>query len=263
MKKSLNNRFKGKRLVTGDENEITDHEILLKEENNKVVLKERGTDGKIKQISTEEDDNNGYKVWYNVAGTDSNNTTVCIWKKGTENSLEEFLNLDLFPSFSNELSEIQYKSKTMFVSWNECYDSNVIQIQDVLYLYQNSYDYATIIISPKAKNIKGIIGIMEKSDTTFSTNEFVTLSRTNYYASYPFYLNNGKSSKVMLYEPSSNTLVLLTEGTIASITIMDFEQNKNSDIVKQTIETLKVYARTKANLTVTINDEQINYTKLK
>lgn len=51
MKKSLNNRFKGKRLVTGDENEITDHEILLKEENNKVVVKEKDTDGKIKQIS--------------------------------------------------------------------------------------------------------------------------------------------------------------------------------------------------------------------
>lgn len=51
MKKSLNNRFKGKRLVTGDENEITDHEILLKEEGNNVVVKKRDSDGKIKQIS--------------------------------------------------------------------------------------------------------------------------------------------------------------------------------------------------------------------
>lgn len=32
MKKSLNNRFKDKRLVEGDENEITAHELLLKEE---------------------------------------------------------------------------------------------------------------------------------------------------------------------------------------------------------------------------------------
>ena len=52
MKKSLNNVFKGKRLVTGDENEMTQHEILLKEEDGKVVMKERSTDGTIQEIGS-------------------------------------------------------------------------------------------------------------------------------------------------------------------------------------------------------------------
>lgn len=51
MKKSLNNVFKGKRLVTGDENEITQHEMLLEEKDDKVIVKQRGTDGSIQQVS--------------------------------------------------------------------------------------------------------------------------------------------------------------------------------------------------------------------
>lgn len=51
MKKSLNNTYKGKRLVTGDENDIDKHEILVKEENDQLVAIERNSNGELQQIS--------------------------------------------------------------------------------------------------------------------------------------------------------------------------------------------------------------------
>lgn len=58
MKRSLNNRFKGKRLVEGNENEITAHELLLKEEDDKIVVKGRGSSGNVEVLSGGNSDNN-------------------------------------------------------------------------------------------------------------------------------------------------------------------------------------------------------------
>lgn len=51
MKRCLNNVYKGRRLVTGDENELTSHELLLKEEDNKIVVKGRGDSGEVETLS--------------------------------------------------------------------------------------------------------------------------------------------------------------------------------------------------------------------
>lgn len=80
MKKSLNNVFKGKRLVTGDENEMTQHEILLKEEDGKVVMKERGTDGTIQEIGSSSNGGSsssaytGFSLMYYWQGSYENRT---------------------------------------------------------------------------------------------------------------------------------------------------------------------------------------------
>lgn len=72
MKRSLNNRFKGKRLVEGNENEITAHELLLKEEDDKIVVKGRGSSGNVEVLSGGNNDSEIYMEHYlhgsNVGG---------------------------------------------------------------------------------------------------------------------------------------------------------------------------------------------------
>lgn len=64
MKRSLNNRFKGKRLVEGNENEITAHELLLKEEDDKIVVKGRGSSGNVEVLSGGNNDSEIYMEHY-------------------------------------------------------------------------------------------------------------------------------------------------------------------------------------------------------
>ena len=51
MKKSLNNKIRGKRLVMGDENEVTSHEMLVEDKDGKITVKQRGADGKMESVS--------------------------------------------------------------------------------------------------------------------------------------------------------------------------------------------------------------------
>lgn len=51
MKKSLNNKIRGKRLVMGDENEVTSHEMLVEDKDGKIIVKQRGADGKMESVS--------------------------------------------------------------------------------------------------------------------------------------------------------------------------------------------------------------------
>lgn len=64
MKKSLNNTIRGKRLVVGDENEVTSHEILVEDKDGKITLKQRGSDGSMETLS-----GGGVNVWYYCYGT--------------------------------------------------------------------------------------------------------------------------------------------------------------------------------------------------
>lgn len=51
MKKSLNNVFDKKRLVTGDENLLNKNELLINKEDDKIVVKGRNTKGEIETLS--------------------------------------------------------------------------------------------------------------------------------------------------------------------------------------------------------------------
>lgn len=70
MKKSLNNTIRGKRLVVGDENEVTSHEILVEDKEGKIALKQRSSDGNIETLSGGE---SGYNIWYYCYGIRTKN----------------------------------------------------------------------------------------------------------------------------------------------------------------------------------------------
>lgn len=81
MKKSLNNIYKGKRLVTGDENDIDKHEILVKEENDQLVAIERNSNGELQQISGGSSSNAAQCAMYyyftgSVSGVSGNNDVL-------------------------------------------------------------------------------------------------------------------------------------------------------------------------------------------
>ena len=65
MKKSLNNKIRGKRLVMGDENEVTKDEILIQDKDGKITVKQRGADGKMENISG----GDGFNIWYYCTGS--------------------------------------------------------------------------------------------------------------------------------------------------------------------------------------------------
>ena len=64
MKKSLNNKIRGKRLVMGNENEVTSHEMLVEDKDGKITVKQRGADGKMESVSE-----GGFNIWYYASGS--------------------------------------------------------------------------------------------------------------------------------------------------------------------------------------------------
>lgn len=69
MKKSLNNKIRGKRLVVGDENEVTSHEMLVEDKDGKIAIKQRGADGKMENVS--ETITSEYSIYYYTSGSKS------------------------------------------------------------------------------------------------------------------------------------------------------------------------------------------------
>ncbi len=100
MKRSLNNRFKGKRLVEGDENDINAYEMLLKEENDKIVVKGRDESGNVKVLSGGNSEGSGIpNVWYYTSGSISGVSGNAVIATKTESvSL-----LDFFTTGFNEV----------------------------------------------------------------------------------------------------------------------------------------------------------------
>lgn len=107
MKKSLNNVFRGKRLVTGDENEITQHEMLLEEKDDKVIVKQRGTDGSIQQVSGGGNDSANSILYYTKYSG-----WTCV-EQSPLSSLEDLVS-DYFPTVStvaNQPAILEYQLK--------------------------------------------------------------------------------------------------------------------------------------------------------
>ena len=77
MKKSLNNKIRGKRLVMGDENEVTSHEMLVEDKDGKIIVKQRGADGKMESVSEGGTYNEEYAIiqYYTQASKGSKNLT--------------------------------------------------------------------------------------------------------------------------------------------------------------------------------------------
>lgn len=94
MKKSLNNRIRGKRLVTGDENEVTKNEILIQDKDDKIIVKQRGASGEMENISG--GDNMAFNLLYYAFGSiGSDSVTKTVY--GTYKNLQDFLFSDYSP----------------------------------------------------------------------------------------------------------------------------------------------------------------------
>lgn len=77
MKKSLNNKIRGKRLVMGDENEVTSHELLVEDKDGKIAIKQRGADGKMESVSG--GGANSYNILYYTTASKDGSTVN--WRK--------------------------------------------------------------------------------------------------------------------------------------------------------------------------------------
>ena len=144
MKKSLNNRIRGKRLVTGDENEVTKNEILLQDKDDKIIVKQRGASGEMENISG----GDGFNIWYYCTG--SVKTESGGLKSGTIMGYAPYKNFEDF-LFSKDNPEyatnILYSSTTKRVILPQ---DNNIEVSSV-----DNYGNVSIYIqvSPGAKGI--------------------------------------------------------------------------------------------------------------
>lgn len=151
MKKSLNNRFKGKRLVEGDENEITAHELLLKEENNKIVVKGRDESGNVKVLSGEGESivNN---LYYYITHS---GLTMPEQEYSIITSFKDFLNREISRPEGESLVQLEAvlpaaNSSNVNVSYKESGDNEYVEITvklptdelvSPIPLYYNLYKY--------------------------------------------------------------------------------------------------------------------------
>lgn len=196
MKKSLNNRFKGKRLVEGDENEITAHELLLKEENNKIVVKGKGTSGEVENMS------GGNNIWYYIQGStyDSKNKTVSAY--GPYKDFKDFMFSKKHPIDTSPLlyfNNIPYKSTVL------TQDKNISIKAD------SNYGAWTINI----KVSPGTTGVaIPENESPFSLPIFVTKRSASIYKQ-----DDLLESKEMIYDAASNILFFYSGSSSIKITI--------------------------------------------
>lgn len=197
MKKSLNNRFKGKRLVEGDENEITAHELLLKEENNKIVVKGRNTSGEVENIS------GGNNIWYYIQGSTYDSKTRIVGAYGPYKDFKDFMFSKKHPIDTSPLlyfNNIPYKSTVL------TQDKNISMEADF-------DDGASWTINIKV--FPGATGVaVPENESPFSLPIFVTKRSASIYKQ-----DDLLESKEMIYDAASNILFFYSGSSSIKITI--------------------------------------------
>ena len=104
MKKSLNNKIRGKRLVMGDENEVTKDEILIQDKDDKITVKQRGATGEIENISGGSGKHTGFNLeYYWVGSTNGKYNNGYQPLKGIKNA--DFTELENIMNTVNKLSK--------------------------------------------------------------------------------------------------------------------------------------------------------------
>lgn len=127
MKKSLNNIYKGKRLVTGDENDIDKHEILIKEENDQLIAIERNSNGELQQISGGSSNSNAAQcaLFYYCTGSVSGvggNSDILVKKETGDLSL--LMNVYMTATHLEKPETILYRSDTKVIFKCNTFDTN-------------------------------------------------------------------------------------------------------------------------------------------
>lgn len=228
MKKSLNNRIRGKRLVTGDENEVTKNEILIQDKNDKIIVKQRGATGEMENIS---------------GGEGSTDVVFYCTGSGTYNlghtaftTLKDFLALD-FKSTSN-YSGTQYSAKQVVFPLTA--SSNNVTLK---YTKQSSQYKEVVTITVKGPEnkivtvndweIAGYLCMKKYSSVTSPLTKLSTFGVDN----------------PIIYEPASNILIYYTSASNCYVNIYP----------KELAKTLKIYCRIYRNYLYAPNGAEVNY----
>ena len=220
MKRSLNNRFKGKRLVEGNENEITAHELLLKEEDDKIVVKGRGSSGNVEVLSGGNSDGNNdneVNVEYYIKGTDVGGTDVNFLCKK-----EPFTNLYNFYTQLNK-DNVKAVYKTVIIAP----DKNIQINKDGNTLYINVSNGAT-----------GISHYSDENCVLFAArydHNYTQKFNGNCYLSIASLYGNRKYDLQSVYEASTNILYYYSDVS------KEEESPINLTINPELAESLKIY----------------------
>lgn len=275
MKKSLNNVFKGKRLVTGDENEITQHEMLLEEKDDKVIVKQRGTDGSIQQVSGGSNNATGFNLLYYAVASVSNGSACYPYKmlkntdftelanirKNVEEASDYFVNkgitgdnpyIHVEASFPSSSPIDYYTIGTREYGFTvEDEDHNIMNIQGTA--LGNTPSSATGIITINTFNdgILGMSGFFSNGLCTMSSN-YVTTQQVKK-GEGPFYFEIQNIGAY--YDIKNNILYYVT----ASSTGVESDVRKWNIYPEKLVDTLKVYGgQTGLTYTITVNGKTFN-----
>lgn len=205
MKRSLNNRFKGKRLVEGDENEITAHELLLKEEDDKIVVKGRDSNGNVEVLSGGNSDSDGApNVWYYTVGSYSgvsNNSNV-LTKTESGVSLVDFFTTGVNEVIPEGMTDIARYIKKMFLGCSSTVNAkNSIKELSV----QGGKE---LVITVNDKN-EGICS----TNSIASSGVFLIRDSIDYYKEEEGNSSYIDGSRFDLYDSTTNTLLYYASGS--------------------------------------------------
>lgn len=154
MKKSLNNRLRGKRLVTGDENEVTSNEILIEDKDGKIAVKQRGAEGKMEDIA--EGKSTGFSLEYYIYGS------LIRTNRGSGYKLVKTIkNADLA-----ELAKIPSTLKEL--------ESEKVNSHNAIYCYAIADHFTDATINHNSKNI--VATDAYGNTITLNTNRSITIT---------------------------------------------------------------------------------------
>jgi len=236
MKKSLNNIYKGRRLVTGDENELNPHEIMLNEEDSKIVVKGIGESGKVEILSGGNEGSNNL-VYYYMEGS----------KKGVT-SQQYFLTFKPFSSLSEFLTQKSDFKETS--EWVNKYTYKRVVLYTDPGININYYSTGTKIDSPY--NLDITVNSKSKGiNVPYYNNELLAKMSLPIVLDYG-YTNKGGRLKANVYDLQScinfNDAQLsnhdITYDATSNILLYYSYQSSHSvyiNISKELAKTLKVY----------------------
>lgn len=221
MKKSLNNTIRGKRLVVGDENEVTSHEILVEDKDNKVTLKQRGSDGNIETLSGGGSD---YNIWYYCYGSyEKANTGMTDRQEYALAPYKDFKDFLFSTEKGVDYSHFLYSPQIIKTVMLQA-DSNIQM--SLFHSYISTIDIAINV----SKGAKGV-AISNYMDTNLVDLDYIKspifiktiVGNPSYLSVYKVRCRNGATDidekQEALYDAASNILYYFTAASTLNITI--------------------------------------------
>ena len=248
MKKSLNNRLRGKRLVTGDENEVTSNEILIEDKDGKVAVKQRGAEGKMEDIS----EGSGFDILYYCYGSINGATITDFLQCKSAKGILEFLqcneDLENIPT-AVLFNELYYKVLDIAKFINNYNKEDNITIDE-----NNSMDDCGIININISSPVKGVYGMLPELHVGIplllmnNTTDKSLMYVKSYYSNQNEGLNslNLRIAAPVIYDATNNVLLYYSADSSMNIHISPASLADTLKLYRMN-ESLKHIAKTTVN----------------